>query len=308
ADPGVKAALDSLGRSFDFWDAAELGPPFARDELSYSTVVWLGGWFPDLAIDAIQPYLELGGNLLVSGELFGTWDRAAYSFFPPSTFHRDFLHGTGIFVVDYFDKNHQNYPVSVAGAPGELFEGLTFDINSYNLNSTGETTAIFTDELLVSPTDGASPLFTYPYGLHTPAVAGLKVDTGTFRVVYTGFGIEAINDTGEATLSHLFSKVFDSFNPAPEISSVLPRALPTEGGEFQVVGKNFQPTGTTRVLVDRVEVRADVSSRTSLAATLPPGLAPGSYTVTVINPFGHEAVAEGALTIEAAATPPATAP
>ncbi|MGH2767564.1 MAG: S8 family serine peptidase, partial [Actinomycetota bacterium] len=149
ADPGVKAALDSLGRSFDFWDAAELGPPFARDVLSYSTVVWLGGWFPDLAIDALQPYLELGGNLLVSGELFGTWDRAAYSFFPPSTFHRDFLHGTGIFVVDYFDKNHQNYPVSVAGAPGELFEGLTFDINSYNLNSTGETTAIFTDELLV---------------------------------------------------------------------------------------------------------------------------------------------------------------
>jgi subtilisin family serine protease len=291
-DWGLKEILDQdLGLSFAYIDGF---PPSARVMRKFSTVVWLGGW-EFLDEFALQRYLDRGGNVVLSGEVWATNDRSS-----PTPFFRDYLHLTGVLAPFFPDLNNQIYPEQVNGLAGGILDGETLDINSYDLNTTGEPTALFTDELVVqNDVPEASSQVAYEAGLYAPALAGRYVDSGFYRVLYTGFGLEAVDDAGSTlAASDIFGEVIlDVLNPAATITKVRPARLTTRGGRFRILGTNFQPTGETIVRVGKRIVAAQVISRTEISARLPAGFRPGLYDVKVKNPIGAQVKKDDALRV-----------
>jgi subtilisin family serine protease len=280
-DWGLKDALQDLGLSFHY---ANGFPPGQRVMRKFSTVLWLGDW-GFLSTFTLQRYLGAGGNALLSGEIWASDDRRF-----PTSFFRDYLRLSGVNAPFFPDLNNQIYPASVSGLSPGLFEGETLDIDSYDLNTTGEPTAIFTDEVRAQNDDPAvaTDQGEYPSGVHAPALAGRHVDDGNFRALYLGFGIEAMDDA-ESTTSFeqlLDALIFEVFNSPPTITKVVPKQLTTRGGRFRIIGSNFQRTGETIVRVGRRIVSARVLSRTEISAVLPRGFRPGLYDVKVRNPIG----------------------
>jgi hypothetical protein len=264
----------------------------------FSTVLWLGDWgFLDTF--TLRRYLDGGGNALLSGEIWAGDDRRF-----PTTFFRDYLRLTGVMAQFFPDLNSQVYPESVsglAGMPGGFPDGLTLDIDSYDLNTTGEPTALFTDEVRAQNDDPAvaTNQATYPTGVNPTPLAGRHVDNGNFRALYLGFGIEAMDDVDSDIpfVDLLEELVFDVFNPAASITRVAPRKLTTQGGRFRIIGSNFQRTGKTIVRVGSRIVPARVVSRTEIRATLPSRFRPGLYDVKVTNPIGAQVKKEDALRV-----------
>jgi subtilisin family serine protease len=291
-DWGLKEALEDLGLSFHYANGLPPGPGAMR---KFSTVLWLGDWgFLDTF--TLRRYLDRGGNALLSGEIWASDDRRF-----PTTFFRDYLRLSGVNAPFFPDLNNQVYPASVDGLPEGVFEGETLDINSYDLNTTGEPTTIFTDELVAQfdPLEAASAQAAYPSGVHDPAQAGRHVDDGNFRALYLGFGIEAVNDPGSSTsfTDLLGDLIFGVFNPEATITNVVPKRLTTRGGRFRIIGSNFQRTGQTIVRVGSRIVSARVVSRTKISAVLPPGFRPGLYDVKVKNPIGPQVKKDDALRV-----------
>jgi subtilisin family serine protease len=294
-DWGLKPALDNLGLSFHYANGFPPGPGAMR---KFSTVLWLGDWgFLDTF--TLQEYLDRGGNVLLSGEIWASDDRRF-----PTRFFRDYLHLSGVLAPFFPDLNNQIYPASVSGLsgmPGGFPDGVMLNIHSYDLNTTGEPTAIFTDELVAQadPAGVSSDQAEYPSGVHDPALAGRHVDDGNFRALYLGFGIEAMDDD-ESSMSFedlLGDLVFDVFNPPATISKVVPNRLTTRGGRFRILGTNFQRTGTTTVRVGNRVVPARVISRTEISARLPAGFRPRLYDVKVKNPIGAQVKKDDALRV-----------
>jgi subtilisin family serine protease len=291
-DWGLKQALLDLGLSFHYANGLPPGPRVMRE---FSTVLWLGDW-GFLDIFTLRNYLNHGGNALLSGEIWASDDRRF-----PTTFFRDYLRLSGVNAPFMPDLNNQIYPAGVSGLPEGAFEGEALDIGSYDLNTTGEPTAIFTDELVAQPDplETSSAQAEYPSGVHDPAQAARHVDDGNFRALYLGFGIEAVNDAGSSTsFTDLLGRlVFDVFNPAATITRVVPSRLTTRGGRFNIIGSNFQRTGDTIVRVGSRVVAARVVSRTEIRAVLPAGFRPGLYDVTVRNPIGAQVSKDDALRV-----------
>jgi subtilisin family serine protease len=291
-DWGLKEALQDLGLSFHYANGL---PPPPRAMRKFSTVLWLGDWgFLDTF--TLRRYLNAGGNALLSGEIWASDDRRF-----PTTFFRDYLRLSGVNAPFFPDLNNQIYPASVSGLPGGVFDGETLDIDSYDLNTTGEPTAIFTDELVaqLDPLEVSSAQAEYPAGVHDPAQAGRHVDDGNFRALYLGFGVEAMNDAGSSSsfTELLGGLVFDVFNPPATITRVVPRQLTTRGGRFRIIGSNFQRTGQTIVRVGSRIVPARVVSRTEIRAVLPRRFRPGLHDVKVRNPIGATVMKEDALRV-----------
>jgi hypothetical protein len=291
-DWGLKEDLLDLGLSFHYANGLPPGPRAMR---KFSTVLWLGDWgFLDTF--TLQEYLDRGGNVLLSGEIWASDDRRF-----PTTFFRDYLHLSGVLAPFFPDLNNQIYPASVSGLSAGLLDGVTFGINSFDLNTTGEPTALFTDEVIAQadPAGVSSDQAEYQSGVHDPALAGRHVDDGNYRSLYLGFGIEAMDDD-ESSMSFeelLEEIVFDVFNPPATITKVVPSRLTTRGGRFRILGTNFQRTGETMVKVGSRIVPATVISRTEISARLPAGFRPGLYDVKVKNPIGAQVKKDDALRV-----------
>lgn len=307
-DSVVRQAVEDTGRTFTFWDTRLLGTPSAEALTAHSNVIWLGGWSDDLDLDAVRTYLDAGGNLLVSGDQFATFARLNSS----STTYQDALHAQGLLTTFFPDVNHQQYPMSVTAGDTDFDDldalaGATLDIDSYDLNHSGESTAIFTDELKLFDPDalGAETLFEYPTGANasggfdTGFEAGVVLDDGFSRVIDLGFGIEAVDDgSSPATLADVIDTIHGFFNPPPEISDVFPSAADNSGDEFFFVeGDGFQPTGKTKVSIGTRLVSPVVLDRTLMLVDVPAGMSLGLKDVKVVNPDGDEDTLVGGVTI-----------
>jgi hypothetical protein len=136
-------------------------------------VVWLTGddsltTLNQQEIDSLASFLDSGGNLFITGQ--GIADDIG-----SDPFYTDYLHADwrGTASGDYF----------LSGLPGdEIGDGLSLVI----LGAGGASNQMSQDILL--PVGGADSVFLYSSG----DVAGLKY-AGAYKVVYFGFGFEAIN-------------------------------------------------------------------------------------------------------------------
>jgi hypothetical protein len=178
------SAIAAADRSHGIWSTS-LADITAADLANFEVVVWETGMsYPTLTTSdraALGTYLDAGGRLFLTGQEIG-WELndtggGAY------TWYQQYLH------VNYVDDDaNLNTVTGVTGDPigANLSLALTAGMNIYP--------DYFT------PRD-ASAVACLKYGTGTGTlIGGVRVDTGTYRLVYLGFGYEAINDETKRNL------------------------------------------------------------------------------------------------------------
>ncbi len=171
---------------------------------NFQMVTWSSGnslpAFHPEEVDALQDYLNSGGNLFINGQdigadVFGAGGQSQFA----QGFYNNYLHAT--FVGNIYD-----YLINgVSGDP--ITNGIQFIINDIYERSPDN----------ISPFDAfASTIFTYFTG---PNIAGIKASTDDYKVVYLGIGFEQIPTI--ATRDTLISRIINYFSVEP---MVLPSA------------------------------------------------------------------------------------
>ncbi|GBE26889.1 thermophilic serine proteinase precursor [bacterium BMS3Bbin03] len=205
------SSLKTLGVNYGIWTHVTMGTPSSSYLSSFPIVIWSCEWaFPSLDSSdraVLQKYLDGGGNLFISGQDIG-WDLVD----PTSDDHnasseqffKDYLHAE-------YDADNAN-DKRVRGVFGDpIGNGLNFEINQPGRDITNQ----YPDVL--SPLPGAFPVWQYEIN---GGYGGVRF-AGDYRVVYFGFGFEAIDAPTAITQAGEYSKnrvtvmrrVLDYLNP-----------------------------------------------------------------------------------------------
>lgn len=291
----VADSLTSLGYDSLVWDTTQTGYPTADDLKQFPMVVWLDATFSTGDNTVFQDYLDAGGNLLLSSENNASYNNYNTAYGQPATFLWNYLHAR------YASSIAQ--PDLVTGIAGTDFAGLAYNIDTYDINSDASHTMYMADELELNDSDGAEAIFAYDQGATTTHAAGVRVDTGSYRVAYLSFGLAAVNDdvagyTSRATLTDSLMTWLKGTNP--HIASVSD-SKPENNADRTITihGKGFQPTGITTVkLRNRLLNDVVVSDRHTITATIPADLDTKHYSLTVTNPDGREATKSKAIHVK----------
>lgn len=172
-------ALDNLGRTCDIWESGAREVISAETLAQYDTVIWsipsftLSEWEKN----ACGSYLDIGGSLFITGQDIGSY-LTSYGY-QTDSFYQNYLHAEWV---------NWAYGDTLSGQPRDpIGSGLTITIwggdGAYNQFSTDE----------IEPIPPAVPVFTYEPGCE----AALRVDTGTYKLVYFGFGFEGISSQAD---------------------------------------------------------------------------------------------------------------
>jgi hypothetical protein len=169
-------ALTTSEYLWDRWDRSSSGSPSTSTLQDYTGVVWFTGddyttTLTDADLANLAGYLDIGGKLFLTGENIG-YDIHEHSFY-----------------TDYLHAHYQGFDANVytlLGVQGDYIgDGLELSI----VTGDGANNQDWPGAMLpISPGTG---VFRYE---GTPRYGGIKVDNGTFRVVYFSFGFEGIND------------------------------------------------------------------------------------------------------------------
>ncbi len=179
--PYYTAALKASNIDYDLWDSYWYGALDRSTMLSYTqgAIVWAiprwgyyGSSTPDLSI-----YLDNGGKLFISGQDVGTY----YNY---QAFYSNYLH------AQFAQSNTE--ATELEGASGDpIADGLRIGI----YGGDGADNQADPDEF--TPLTPARAVFTYTAG--TTGTGALRVDESPYRLVYFGFGFEAINRAADRT-------------------------------------------------------------------------------------------------------------
>lgn len=206
-------------------------------------LIWFTG---DLWSEAVTPidqlnitdYLDAGGNLLITGQGLGFDMRTDQLF-------TDYMHARWL----------RNFPIgtSVTGLDGTAGGGLAFSVvggNGAN-NQSRQASIEARDEM-------ATLIFNYDQEYQGATQgAGLTVDNGNYRVMYLGFGFEAIADAPNRTalMSNAVNWLLTGILDAPQA----PEALPAEFSLMQNYPNPFNPeTNIPFALPVRSQVKLSV--------------------------------------------------
>jgi hypothetical protein len=208
-DAYYRDALDSLGLVWGIWDRS-VAEPSSDDLLKSEFVIWFtGSYFPTLEPDdqdALAAYLDTGGNLFVTGQDIGYalnyWSSEEYS--PEAVdFYETYLG------AEWVMPNSNLFQVS--GRSGDpISDGLTFSIEGGD----GADNQDFPD--VIDSIAPASVIFDYVGGplMH----GGVRLDSGTSKVVYLSFGFEAISTHQDREI--LLSRIADWFGKSAGVEDV----------------------------------------------------------------------------------------
>jgi len=180
-----------------------LNPSVVLD--NYQMIAWSSGIalpvFHPEEVDALQDYLDGGGNLFINGQnigadIFGAGGQSQFA----QSFYNNYLHAT--YIADMGSSFLLN------GIPGDpISKNIQFVLNAIYARSPDD----------IAPYDSyASSIFIFFNG---PKIAGIKAATPTYKVVYFGFSFEQIPDN--ITRDTLLSRIINYFDVEP---MVLPSA------------------------------------------------------------------------------------
>jgi hypothetical protein len=175
----VTAALDTTTYTYGVWDRLALSPD-ATTLSNFSAVVWITGLnYPTVDADdraALSGYLDGGGALFITGQDIG-WelnDQGGAAL----TWYWNYLH------ANYIADDTNDYTLS--GVPGDpVSHGLDLVITGGD----GANNQQYPDD--IDPRDAfATAVWTYSATQN----GAIRVDTGTYKLVYLSFGYEAIDN------------------------------------------------------------------------------------------------------------------
>jgi hypothetical protein len=167
--------LGNLGRTCDVWENGAREAISVETLAQYDTVIWSVAFDAptEWEKNALGAYLDMGGSLFITGAQIGYY-LTDYGF-RTDNFYRKYLH------ADWVDLSFES---TLTGQPRDpISGGMTITI----WGGDGANNQYYTDE--IDPIAPAELVFTYSPGHE----AALRVDTGTYRLVYFGFGFEGIN-------------------------------------------------------------------------------------------------------------------
>ena len=165
-------SLDEINVVYDDWDVSTMGNTGSALN-NYCLVVWFTGDMGESTLTAddrsyLESYLDGGGLLFLTGQNIGQEIGS-------TSFYSDYLHAsfvqaaTNVFFLD--------------GVPGdEIGDGLRL----LTMGSPGAGNQVSQD--IIAPLAGADSIIMYLPG----DCAAIKYDSGTYKVVYFGFGFEGI--------------------------------------------------------------------------------------------------------------------
>ncbi len=261
-----ETALAPLGRSTAIWDRNSATVSAAVLE-NFDIVVWETGFaFPtvdDVDRAALSAYLDGGGSLFLTGQDIG-WEMTDLGG-AALTWYHDYLHANYV--------NDDTNDLTLYGEPLDpIGDGLSINIGGGD----GANNQEYPSD--IDPRDAAgSIVLRYDASRN----GGIKVDTGTYRLVYFSFGFEAINNAAHRAL--VMQRVIDwlappstavpagdtppavtvlgnwpnPFNPSTEIVYRLATETRVDLGVYDLQGRrvrtletDLRPAGEHRVLWD----------------------------------------------------------
>jgi len=192
-----KSALDSLNIPYDYWDATHTILPDTTSMNSHHYVIWFtGDDRPDVLnatrVTLLRNFLNRGGRLLLTGQNIAE----QLSTSEDSTFLRDYLKAR--FVDNCSASRISGSPLEPIGMGDSLWV-YTYD---------GASNQSSADILDVLP--GANRPFNYEFPC-TGAAATAYASSVGYRVVFCGFGLEAIvnTKTGFAKRQTVMQRILD---------------------------------------------------------------------------------------------------
>ncbi|RLF60949.1 MAG: hypothetical protein DRN37_01815 [Thermoplasmata archaeon] len=183
-------ALMAAGYIYEYWNRDSQGCPDASYMAAHMAVVWFTGddYTSTLVtedINALSTYLDNGGKLFITGQDIGYDIRT-------DPFYANYLHA--IYNVDDTNIFQLN---GISGDP--IGDGLTIEISSGD----GANNQNYPDG--ISPTGGSTAVFQYQGSSHYGAV---KYE-GVYKVVYFGFGFEAIDSNNQGLRTVVMQRVLN---------------------------------------------------------------------------------------------------
>ena len=169
-------ALNYYGYSHATWNVLTQGAPTTEVLQSYEVVIWITGNDASTTLTStdqtnLTAFLDNGGRLFISGQDIG------------------FDIGSTSFYINYLHAQYVNDNVNLYNLNGVLGDPITNNINISIAGGDGANNQGYPSE--ISPNDVyATSIFHY----NGDGVGAIRVDTGTYKVVYFAFGFEAIND------------------------------------------------------------------------------------------------------------------
>lgn len=158
---------------------------------NFSAVIWFTGddftsTLDDGDLVAIQSYLDNGGNLFISGQDIG------YDIVGDSP-----LAGGTAFMQNYLGANYVSDDANVNFADGVAGDPISDGFISMSLNGgNGASNNNYPDVISSFPLSTPVEIFNYTGGV---GLAGLRRDTGTYKVVYLAFPFETIASQNDRT-------------------------------------------------------------------------------------------------------------
>lgn len=282
--------VEALGYDVMLWDTNDMGSPTSSDLSLFPVVIWRDSGLMAADSATLQTYLDNGGNLLLASPLISGYNITRYT---PTDFSWDYLHSR--YIQDII------MPDAISGTSSGMFSGLNFDTNYYNLNGNGTHTNYYTQEIELNTADDATAILAFEAGNTAAKTAGVQVATDNYRLIFTSFPFDAINDasTGNATKSFFLSNSLTWLFGSPSYTSVSPHKFANNKERtITITGENFYKTGVTTVKLDSYELsNVTVNSRTEITATIPAGLTKGKYKLKIMNPDGNTISKNDAVTI-----------
>jgi len=177
-----QSCLNRIGAHFSNYDHDGSGAPSGAYLSQFDVVIWMTGndysdCLSSADITALQTYLSGGGKLYFSSTELGYYTYDGGSGSHVQSFYENYLKAT--YSGDDAGTGSIN---GVTSDP--IGNGLAFSIEGGD----GADNQTWPD--YISPRSGASTCLEYGSGTQH---AGIKYDSGTFKIVYTGFGFEGVN-------------------------------------------------------------------------------------------------------------------
>lgn len=152
----------------------------------YYNVGWTFPALSDDIVNALTPFLDAGGNLLICGQDIA-WDIAPgitgnHATAINQAFFSNYMQAT--YVADGGTSNNQLTAVAADAIYGSV--PMANIVDAYGGN-------MYPDEIL--PKAGSNAVAIFNYNNNTSKVAGIRVDGLPYKVVYLGIGIEMLSST-----------------------------------------------------------------------------------------------------------------
>ena len=261
-------ALDPLSESAisGVWDIS-YNTPTANDLGQVDCVIWMTGNSSETLSEDDQTmlaeFLDAGGSLILSGQKIG-FDIGNPD--PGSSFFTDYLHAD--FITPYY-QGQTVYGVTDDPISGGMSFGITGGTGANNQTSQAD----------LDPLDAMATTFlTYTEGTYDRN-AGLRIETGTYRAIYLGFGFEGIADDYNRDLLMVNMLAWLGMNVAAEPNVGLPPVSFNLGEGFP---NPFNPVVTIPfALAERTSVRLsvyDVLGR-EVAVLVSETMNPGAHSI-----------------------------